>query len=47
MEDRIRVTVNNRTREFRKGTTYLEISREYQKEYQDDIILVLVDGTLR
>ncbi len=47
MEDRIRVTVNNRTREFKKGTTYLEISREYQKDYPEDIILVLVDGTLR
>lgn len=47
MDNLIRVTVNGQTREYQKGTTYLTISRDYQAEYQDDIILVLVNKNLR
>lgn len=47
MEQKIRVTVDGLTREYEKGTTYLEISRDFRDKYENDIILVLADGILR
>ena len=32
---------------IQKGTTYQEIARTYQQEYQHDIVLVFVDGRLQ
>ena len=43
----VKVTINNVTREYKKGTTFLEISKEYQQEYDNEIILVLMNGRLR
>ena len=34
-------------REYPKGTTYLAIAKEYQKDYEDDIVLVVADGKLQ
>ncbi|MBE5961212.1 MAG: nucleoside kinase [Lachnospiraceae bacterium] len=45
--DRCRITINGETREIQKDTTFLEIAKEYQKDYPDQIMLVLKDGRLR
>lgn len=37
----------NIERIYEEGTTYLEIAKEYQKDYYDDIALVRLDGKLR
>lgn len=42
-----KVTIGGVTKEYPPGTTYLDISREFQKEYKDDIILAIVDKRLR
>lgn len=41
------VQIGEETRLYEEGTTYKEIAEEYQKEYKDDIVLVLVDGKLQ
>lgn len=41
-----RVTINGIELEYAKGTTFLEISREFQKNYEHDIILAFVNGKL-
>ena len=41
------VHVDGTDREFKKGTTYQEIARICQQEYQHDIVLVFVDGRLQ
>ena len=41
------VQVGNCDRKFREGTTYLDIAKEYQHEYEHDIVLVFVDGRLQ
>lgn len=43
----VKVTVNGVTKEYEKGTSFLEISKEYQQNYENDIILVLKNGRLR
>lgn len=43
----MKVTVNDETKEYRRGTTFLEISEEHKAEYENDIILVYVNGKLR
>ena len=35
------------TKNSKKETTYQEIARTYQQEYQHDIVLVFVDGRLQ
>lgn len=47
MEPSVRVVVCGEERAYRKGTTFLQIAEEYQKNYTDDIILALSDGRLR
>ncbi len=46
MGKRIRVTIGTDTREYDEGITYGEIAREYQKDYQYDIILAQKAGKL-
>lgn len=41
------VRVKDCDRKFREGTTYLDIAKEYQQEYEHDIVLVFVDGRLQ
>lgn len=45
--DNVKVTIHGITKEYERGTTFLSISREYQKEYENDIILVFMNGRLR
>ena len=35
------VQIGDTIREYPKGTTYLAIAKEYQKDYEDDIVLVV------
>ncbi len=41
------VKIHDEIRQYEAGTTYLEIAKEYQKEYSHDIVLVTVDGKLQ
>ncbi len=43
----IKVKINGEIREYPMNTSLLEISKEYQKEYRDEIILAFVDNKLR
>lgn len=45
--DYITLTINGFNKEYPKETTYVELSKEFQKEYEDDIILALENGHLR
>ena len=47
MEKMLRCVVDNEEREYKKGTTLLEISKEFQDRYGDDIILAMLNGKLR
>lgn len=41
------VQIGKEVRRYTEGTTYLEIAKEYQDQYPDDIVLVFVDGKLQ
>ena len=41
------VKVNGIERSYSEGTTYLEIAKEFQDQYENDILLVRVNGKLR
>ena len=43
----VKLNINSVTKEYDEETTYLEIANEYQKDYKDDIVLVLSDNKLR
>lgn len=43
----IKLTINGANREYPYGTTWLTVAQEYQQGYQDDILLVQVDGKLQ
>ena len=46
MGKKIKITVGADTREYEAGITYGEIAKEYQKEYEYDIILAQKRGKL-
>ncbi|MCI8637764.1 MAG: nucleoside kinase [Coprococcus sp.] len=46
-EERYQVEISGKVREYPKGTTYLSIAKEYQKDYESDIVLVFIDGKLQ
>lgn len=41
------IKINDEIRQYEEGTTYLDIAKEYQKDYENDIVLVMVDGKLQ
>ena len=43
----IEVTIAGEKKEYPEGTIYEEIAREYQKQYDDTIALVVADGKIR
>ncbi len=47
MDEMVKVIIQGAEKEYRKGTTFLDISKGYQSEYEDDIILVLQNNKLR
>ncbi len=47
MEEKVQVEINGIVKEYPKGVRLLDISREYQKDYKEDIILAFVDNRLR
>lgn len=42
-----KVQIDNVTKEYAEGTTYLEIAQEYQSEFENDIVLVVINGKLQ
>ncbi len=47
MKETIKVEVNGQVCEYPHNTTLLEISRDFQKDYENDIILAFVNDKLR
>ena len=41
------VRIGNEVREYPEGTTWLEVAGEYQHFYENDILLVRVNGKLQ
>ncbi|MBQ2251164.1 MAG: TGS domain-containing protein, partial [Lachnospiraceae bacterium] len=39
--------MNGEMRTYPEGTTFLEIAKEFQPQYEDDILLVRVNGKLK
>ncbi len=46
-QEMVNVQIGNNRKQYPKGISYLEIAKEYQKDYTDDIVLVFVDGRLQ
>ena len=46
-EKQVKLLINGEEKQYQAGTTYLQIANEYQKNYKDDIILVLLGNKLR
>ena len=46
-ERQVKLLINGEEKQYKAGTTYLQIANEYQKDYKDDIILVLLGNKLR
>lgn len=47
MEQMIKVQIEGKEYEYPAGTTYQTTAGDFQKEYEDDILLVLFDHRLR
>lgn len=47
MEQYVNVQINEEVKQYKKGTTLLEISKDYQKDYPYDIILAYRNNRLR
>lgn len=43
----MQLLINGEKREYPSGTTWLTVVKDYQKDYQDDILLVKVNGKLQ
>lgn len=46
MDEIVCFTIHGEKKEYKKGTPFLEIAQEYQKEYPDDIVLVSLNNRL-
>ena len=42
MGDMCKIKVGEITKEYEEGTSFFEIAKEYQSEYDSDIVLVLM-----
>jgi uridine kinase len=47
MDTKVKVEINNNMYEYALNTTLAEISRDFQKDYENDIILAFVDNKLQ
>lgn len=47
MVETVKVEINGNVKEYPKGISLLDISKEYQKNYKNDIILAFVNNRLR
>ena len=47
MEQMYKVQIGEETREYSYGTTFAEIAAEYQKDYKEQIALVVRNGKIR
>ncbi len=43
----VTVTINGEKRQYETGTTYEKIAKDYQKQYDDTIALVIADGKIQ
>ena len=47
MCDTIQLTIMNETKHYPRGTRYMDVARDIQKNYKDDIVLMMMDNQLR
>ncbi|MBP7320436.1 MAG: nucleoside kinase, partial [Lachnospiraceae bacterium] len=47
MSDTIQLTIMNETKYYPRGTRYMDVAREIQEHYKDDIVLMMMDNQLR
>ena len=47
MSEMFTVRIGREERQYEKGTTYQKIAEDFQKEYDNDIVLVFVDEKLQ
>jgi uridine kinase len=47
MKETIKIEINGTIKEYPKGISLLELSKEYQKDFKEDIILAFVNNRLR
>ena len=45
--DKFNVQIGNAVVQYDAGTSYHEIASDYQKDYENDIVLVMVNGKLQ
>ena len=41
------IQIGEERREYPEGTTWLQVAEDYQEQYEDDILLVRVNGKLQ
>ncbi|MFU0826476.1 MAG: Nucleoside kinase [Lachnoclostridium sp.] len=46
MAETVKVEINGKVKEYPKGISLLELSKEYQKDYKEDIILAFINNHL-
>ena len=46
-EIKCRINIHGNVREYVPETTYKQLAKEYQKQFPDDIVLVLVNNRMR
>ncbi len=46
-ENMVNVQIGNEIRQYKEGTIYQEIAKEYQEQFANDIVLVYVNGKLQ
>ena len=46
-EAMITLNIQGKEKQYPCGITFLELAKEYQKEFSDDIVLVLYNNRLR
>lgn len=47
MSDTLQLTVMNETKQYPRGTRFLDLARQYQSFYEDDIVLMVMGNQLR
>ena len=43
----VQVTIGTETKEFPQGTTWAQVAAQYQEQYENDILLVQINGKLQ
>ena len=47
MSEKVKVTVGEQVKEYARGTSFKEIAADFQKDYKEDIALVMIGHRLQ